>query len=156
EGDLVGALPEDARWHVEKDPGSAASVTPDAGTVRFDYRLRAGERRSQFVALVTDVEGIPAATTSLHFAARSGKPMRVWVQFRANAGGGVRWTRSVFVDSSARDVRLPLAALVPVDRQPGGGVDPGSVGSLLFVVDLTNAVPGDAGALELSRIRFVR
>jgi hypothetical protein len=82
--------------------------------------------------------------------------MRVSVQLRFEQGGGERWGRSVYLESGSRTVAVRADELVPLDRQRGAMPDPATARSLLFVVDLTNARPGDAGAVRFSRLTFER
>lgn len=145
----------DLSWHVEKDQGSSASIAPSGNQVRFDYRLRPGERASQFAALVADLNA-PASFHQIAFVVRAQKPMRVSVQLRYPASGGGRWAHSVFVDARPREIVVPVDRLLPADRQAFSRPASSGAGSLLFVVDLTNAVPGDVGLLDISEVRFIR
>jgi hypothetical protein len=60
----------------------------------------------------------------------------------------------VYVDSTPRDVVVPVNELLPVDRQGGPAPSATTATSLLFVVDLTNAVPGSANTIRISRAGF--
>ena len=83
--------------------------------------------------------------------------MRVSVQLRYPGSGGGRWRRSVFVDEgSATDIDVPVAGLRPADNQSSGVPEDSGAVTLLFVIDLTNARPGDAGRFEISGLRFLR
>jgi hypothetical protein len=82
--------------------------------------------------------------------------MRVSVQLRYPEKGGARWAHSVFIDESTRQVVVPIGRLAPADRQAGPAPDPSGAASLLFVVDLTNALPGDAGSFEIGGVRLGR
>jgi hypothetical protein len=142
-------------WRIEKDEGSEGSVkATEQGSAEFVYRLREGVRASQFVALVTDVSELPAFD-ALSFSVHSAAPRRVSVQLRfANDEQG-RWGKSVYADPGARVVTIPVEqfrrAEGPETRPPLRRVT-----SLLFVVDLTNARPGDAGTIEVADVRLVR
>jgi len=134
---------------LEKDPGSIASVSSDGGGWIVKYRLRPGERASQYVAIAVPLPQARPAFDAVVFDARSSAPMRVSVQLRFDDLGGARWAHSVYVSPERRRITVPLERLVSVDRvfqQPRFV----SASSLLFVVDLTNAQPGGEGQFEVS------
>jgi hypothetical protein len=154
--DLVVPLGADASWHVEKDPGSAAATTAEAGGVRLEYTLDAGSRHSQFAAAVTDFQDRGLSFRALTFSVAAARPARVSVQLRYASGGGERWAHSVYADSTPRTARVSIDRLAPVDLQRGPAPDPSTARSLLFVIDLTNARPGDSNSIRISDVRFVR
>jgi hypothetical protein len=142
-------------WHVEKDPASTATLAPSGDTRRLDYRLMAEGRASQFVALAADL-GAHETFGRVAFSGRASGAMRVSVQLRYPASGGGRWGKSVFLDTALREVVVPVDRLRALDRQERPAGDAAAAGTLLFVVDLTNARPGDSGAFEISDLRFTR
>lgn len=148
------ALPPQVAWHVEKDRRSSGSVVVSAAEVAFYYRLRGPGRGSQFAAAVADLQGSAPASGAITFSATSVRPARISVQLRYGKSGGERWARSVYVDSSTRDVSVPITGMRPADRQTGAPPPATTAVSLLFVVDLTNALPGAANTVRLSRIGF--
>lgn len=140
-------------WHVEKDARSTAAVNADGGAIGFDYRLAAGERQSQFVALVTHLADLQPFD-AVRFTGRADAPCRVSVQLRFAEDGEQRWIKSVYLDSSERDVVVRVADLVAADgsaQRP----DVRRATSLLFVVDLTNARPGTGGRVTVVQPRLV-
>jgi hypothetical protein len=141
-------------WHVEKDRGSTGSVVASVPEVAFYYRLRGPSRGSQFVAAVADLQGRAPAAGAITFTAQAVRPARVSVQLRYRGGGGQRWGRSVYLDSTPRDVVVPVNELLPADRQTGPPPSATAATSLLFVVDLTNALPGSANTIRISRAGF--
>jgi hypothetical protein len=147
-------FPADMPWHVEKDSASTATVTASARDVpanaAFQYQLREGGRASQFVALVADLQGRSRSFRILTFIGQAARPARVSVQLRYPNGGGERWARSVYLDSQPRTINVSLDDMVPADRQTGPAPDPLSATSLLFVVDLTNALPGTANTIRIA------
>jgi hypothetical protein len=149
-------LPLDTSWHVESDRGSTGSVVPSATEVAFYYRLRSGARRSQFAALVADIQGRGNGFDRLRFTAQAGRPVRISVQIRALDRGGLRWGRSIYLDTTPRDFTIALGAMLPADRQTSPAPPLASAASLLFVADLTNARPGDANAIRISNAGFGR
>jgi hypothetical protein len=145
----------EARWRIEKDEGSVGTIRVDEQSreVTFEYRLREGPRVSQFAALVTDLPADLPAFDAVRFAARAAAPRRVSVQLRFGRGGEARWARSVYVDATSR----PLSAAIRDFRRADGPSDMPDLRratSLLFVVDLTNANPGDQGVITLRDIGF--
>ncbi len=149
-------LPSGVSWHVEKDRGSTGSVVHGAGEVSFFYKLRGPGRGSQYAAAVADLQGRVPAATEIGFSATSVRPSRLSVQLRYRRGGGVRWRQSVYVDATPRAIRVPVAAMLPADRQSGPPPDGAAAMSLLFVVDLTNALPGAANTVRISGVGFGR
>jgi hypothetical protein len=144
-------LPDDG-WHTETSSGSRGSVSPDDGVVRFTYELAAGDPASQFAALVHDLRQHPEFS-EIAFRASASQPARVSTQLRYAQDGQQRWRRSFYVDQNEREVRIPVARLRPAE---GPGQQPSSsrATSLLLVVDLTNAVPGARGRLNVSHVRL--
>jgi hypothetical protein len=153
EGPVV-RLPPGAQWHSERDSRSVARVMSAPGEVTLDYTLGAGGRNSQFAAAVADIRSHAPKFASILFSATATRPGRISVQLRY--GGEVRWARSVYVDATSRDGRVPVDRLVPVDLQKGPAPDTTTADSLLFVADLTNARPGDANTIRISNLRFSR
>ena len=154
--DVVVPLGADASWHVEKDPESKAATASVAGEVRLDYTLAGGDRHSQFAAAVTDLPQGGPGFRAMTFSVSAARPARVSVQLRYPGGGGQRWAHSVYTDSTSRVARVSLEQLVPVDLQRGPAPDPSTARSLLFVVDLTNARPGDSNSIQISDLKFVK
>jgi hypothetical protein len=147
----------EARWRIEKDEGSAGTFRVDdrSGEVTFEYRLREGPRVSQFAALVTDLPADLPVFDAVSFAARSATPRRVSVQLRFGPDGQARWARSVYVDANSRSLSAAIRDFRRADGPPDLP-DPRRATSLLFVVDLTNANPGDRGEITLRDVGFSR
>ena len=147
---VVRPLPQ-LSWRIEKDEGSQGRLrTNEAGEAELSYKLREGARVSQFVALVTDVSGLPQFD-ALTFSVRSAAPRRISVQLRFSRDADARWGKSVFVDATTRVVTIPVEQLRRADGPPARPPVQRAT-SLLFVVDLTNAVPGDAGQMEIGGV----
>ena len=105
-------LPPGIAWHIEKDRGSSGSVVTSAAEAVFFYRLRGPSRTSQFAAAVAELQGRAPATGAVTFSASAVRPARLSVQLRY--AGGERWGRSVYLDSTPRD-------LVVTDRRDASG-----------------------------------
>ena len=119
-----------------------ATTTGAGEDVVLDYRLASGSRRSQFAAAVTDLQTVNSGATAIAPSIAAAHPARVSAQLRYPDRGGVRWAKSVYVDTERRERRIPIERMVPADFQPGHAPDPSTARPLLFVVDLTNARPG--------------
>jgi hypothetical protein len=134
---------------VEKDSRSTATLRSTADTRVLEYALKAGERASQYAAFAVPMPRVSAAFDAIAFTGRASGPMRVSVQLRFNDLGGSRWTHSVYLSPEPRAIVVPMSRLLPAD---GGSSTPevASASSILFVVDLTNASPGQSGRFEIS------
>ena len=144
-------------WHVEKDAASTAAFahpSPPDGPVEFRYRLGAGARDGQYGALAISVGSGLAGRARLAFRAVASQPMRLSVQARQPRSGN-RWQRSVYLDTNPRDVLIPFTGMSPM-AGAATPFDPALADTLLFVVDLTNAVPGTAGAVTISGVSLDR
>ena len=80
--------------------------------------------------------------------------MRVSVQLRF-APNGARWTKSVYLDTTEQEIALSVPAMVAADRPAGTLPDLSNAQSILFVVDLVNARPGDSGAFTITGLHAV-
>jgi hypothetical protein len=139
---------------IEKDPASTGTVTAVGGGFAVEYTLKSGDRASQFVAASLPMPpGSDAA--GLRFESRSSAPMRVSVQLRFDDQSKSRWARSVYVSPEGHQVVMPFSELVRAD----GATSPPpftSASSILFVVDLTNAQPGQSGSFEVRALSLVK
>ena len=140
---------------VEKDAESSATLGGESGSRVLKFRLRPGERVSQYAALAIPLAQDPPEFNQLAFTGKSSAPLRVSVQLRFEAAGGARWGHSVYMSPEAREIVIPLDRLVALDR-PGQPLPDRGATSLLFVVDLTNAAPGSEGEFEISSLRLAR
>ena len=143
-------------WRVEKSEDSEGSLNiDDGGGIAFSYRLRDGAPANQFAALVVDLPANVPQFGAVSFTARAAAPTRVSVQLRFAADGNARWRKSIYLDQMPRPVTVAVDSLHRVD----GPMERPAVGratSLLFVVDLVNARPGDAGKFDLRDVALTR
>ena len=139
-------------WRIERHPGSSGVVAGRPDGFELTYALQDGVRSSQFVAAAADVTLSRAAAVA--FSATADRPMRASVQFRFPAEGE-RWIKSVYLDQQARDVVLRIADMAPAERPDSKLPDLARAGSILFVVDLTNAKPGARGGFTVSGLRIL-
>jgi hypothetical protein len=146
-------LPLVSEWRVEKDPESSGRVSGAGDVISLEYRLRSGAAASQFAAAAADLRDT-APIRSLAFRGRATKPMRVSVQLRFAPDDG-RWMTSVYLDGEERDVVVPIEEMAPA----GGGASRvpqvATARSILFVVDLVNARPGETGSFTISGLRGI-
>jgi hypothetical protein len=132
-------------WRFEKDDSSSAIVRTRPYEAELEFRLGSEEGRSPFVALATDIERAAFSAIDLELAAN--QPMRVSVQVREGERG--RWGTSMYVDPAGSARRITLSRM----RRLAGPVeeisDSRQLTSILLVVDLTNAAPGQRGRLRV-------
>jgi hypothetical protein len=81
--------------------------------------------------------------------------MRVSVQVRFNGDASARWGRSVYLDATERPIVLDLKTF---RGTTGSAMTPplSQATSILFVVDLVNAVPGAEGSFTIKGVSFLR
>jgi hypothetical protein len=150
-------------WTIERDPQSTAAwrwipAAPGSpSTLEFTYQLRQGERASQFAAVVTQQVASIVNATRVSFRASADKPMRLSVQVRRpleRPGEGERWLRSIYVDSTPRDITVRFDDMRPVP--PAGTAHPplDKVHALLFVADTEHTPPGASGRVLIEALRF--
>lgn len=138
-------------WRVEHRAGSTGELDPREGGFVLRYELAPGDRESQYVAAASDLGGEPFS--GIYFEATANQPMRVSVQLRYLPDDH-RWTRSVYVDGTTRTIFVPVQ-----EMSPASGDSPAPAGlprSILFVVDLVNATPGQRGELTVTGLRVSR
>lgn len=143
-------LPADISWHVEKDRGSTASLVPGQSEVDFFYKLRGPGRGSQYAAAVADLQDRALPGSAIALTVTAIRPARLSLQLRYRRDGGARWGRSFYVDATPREIRIPIATLIPADQQSGPAPPLARATSLMLVADLTNALPGAANTIRIS------
>jgi hypothetical protein len=152
---LTTAATVDDRGSIEKDASSVARLTQDGRVWTLQYALGSGERAGQYVALSLPVPPTLADVKALRFNVHASSPSRMSVQLRFKTAPDARWTRSVYVAPQSGETTVLLTDLKPVDK--ASALPPLALAtSLLFVVDLTNAQPGQKGTLQISDVIFGR
>ncbi|MGH9408230.1 MAG: hypothetical protein ACRD1V_02100, partial [Vicinamibacterales bacterium] len=150
-----------SNWRTERAPGSIVALTPwsgpiagDDSSLRIDFTLAGGAPRGQYIAAVRDVPADVASFTRLAFRARANHPLRISVQVRDTSGQ--RWVRSAYVGRDLRDVAVDFADMRATSVTATPAAPLGRLRTILFVVDLTNALPSASGSVWLSDLRLER
>jgi hypothetical protein len=138
---------DEVDWIVESDPASHAEISVEDGTMSLQFALKRGERTSQYAAAVVPLTPPLPPYDRIFFTADANAPMRVSIQLRF--AQGERWFSSVYVEPDARRVILPVADLAHAGDRSAARPDFRQATSILFVVDLTNAVPGASGLVRI-------
>ena len=92
--------------------------------------------------------------TRLAFRAQASQAMRISVQAR-RPRSGERWQRSIYLDTSPREIIVPFEELRPVGTATAA-FDPSLVDTVLFVADTTNSLPGTTGTFSIGNLRVER
>jgi hypothetical protein len=149
-------------WTIERDPLSTAAwrwIPAAAGALELTYKLRERERASQFAAAVTQQVASIAAATRVSFRASADRPMRLSVQVRRpldRPGEGERWVRSIYVDSTPRDITVRFDDMRPVPPASDARPPLDKIHALLFAVDTEHTPPGASGRVLIEGLRFER
>jgi hypothetical protein len=151
-----------SEWTVEHSSASHAAVDAVkavSGTqLLFRYAISGGASSHPFAALATPTGPALAEHDRLTFTARANRPMRVSVQLRAHTTdpAGERWHRSVFVDTTPREISVWFDEMRPRGMTSTPKAPLHTVRSLLFVVDTVNTPAGTAGQMFLDDLRYER
>jgi len=151
EGVDAGGVAAPQAWRVEASAGSAGTVEAGEHEATVFFRLQPEGAASPFVALAIPLEAL-TRPDRLAFRGRADRPMRVSVQLRFTAAEA-RWARSVYLDAEEREVQVPIDNLRPA-ATAAARPPLSQATSLLFVVDLTNARPGDTGQFTIGHVAF--
>ncbi len=147
----VVRLPPDGDWVAEHHQATTATRTGNdqGNSLAFTF---ADTIVAQFAALVHPLDPVEAFE-EIRFIVRADRPRRLSVQVRLpGPGEGERWVRSVYADTTPREVRVRLDTFEPADRQTSRRPIAARLQSLLFVVDEPHTVPGSSGRLEISAV----
>ncbi len=147
-------------WTIEHSPRAqgALDVLPTVDGSELSMRFALGGTRTEgpYVA-VTMPAGPLAGYDRVSFKARAMRPMRLSVQLRAPAGvEGERWSRSVYLDETPRDVTVVFDRMTPRGETSSSRPDLARVDRVLFVVDTVHAAPGSNGQVWIDDVAFGR
>jgi hypothetical protein len=155
---VVGAVPGGERaaaWTIEAAPDATATVADDpAGGVRFEWRL--GGAAQTFAAMRLEAPADLRQFDSLLVRAAADRPMRVSLQVRVPGGDGQRWGRSLYLDGTAGEYRVPFMTMLPLGLVDDARPPLGELTAVLLVVDTVHAPPGSAGRITLAPLRLAR
>lgn len=140
-------------WQIDKAADAAGSVAPDAGALRWDFRLGPSAHTN---SSVTDYRPRDfSAASGLAFRVRASGRFRFDVQVRVRDGDRIRiWRRSQRAGPEWADAYLPFAALRTYDGL-GGRPDLAQVVAVYFVVETAHLPNGTAGSLWVDDLGLV-
>jgi hypothetical protein len=140
-------------WRVEKDGASTADASSTASDVRLQYALGEGAPRNQFAAAAAPAPATLAAARGITFTVQAQAPVRFSVEIRGAADH--RWHRSVYADATPRQVTVAFDDMRPVEPNADPHPDLSHAEAILFLVGVSNTVPGSSGTLSLSDVSLI-
>jgi hypothetical protein len=151
----------EARWTIEKDPSSDASIgqSKEAGSaaVTLSFELGPDRQASPYAAGATPMIADLRTASRLAFRLTADRPMRVSIQLRERTTDpDRRWRRSVYADQQPRTVVIPLSEFRPVEPGRHDPLDPARIATLLVVVDTVNAHAGSVGNVTIDQLHLER
>ena len=152
---------EKGSWSLEKDATTGASI--ESGTAPWGgrgllliYTLGQGMPRGQYAAAAAALDPTKLPDWDrVRFRAAGDRDMRLSVQVRDPATGR-RWRRSVFLSNEPREAVVRLDEMSFAEPVLAGRPPRRKLDTLLFVVDTTNARPGDRGRVWVGDIDLER
>jgi hypothetical protein len=148
-------------WRAEASPDSQSALhvgqlSDETPALEWRFTVAAGARRNQYAAIRFPVEsGRLAQFDRLQLRAVTDRPRRVWAQLRSDQHG-LRWGRTVYLDSSLRGLDLPFAEFRSMGAGQTGPLPLNQIDSVLLVVDTLNSHPGAAGAIWMPDLWLAR
>jgi len=144
-------------WAVEKSEKSMGEfeviAAVDGTQISWRFALGGTKGGAPYVALRVPPAPQLAAASRLALSVRAATPMRFSVQLRRP--DGQRWTRSVYVDETLREVVVPFAEFRAAGGGTAGPPPLDQVDALLLVVDSVNTALGRGGQIWLDDLRLV-
>ena len=148
-------------WVIETSAAARGALdeVPAVGGTQLSLRYALGgtAASSPFAAFVMPAGPALSEYDRLMFRAWANRPMRLSVQLREPEGeAGERWHRSVYLDSTPRDVTVYFDDMVPrgVTSRPRPIL--ADVRSVLFVVDTVNTPLGGNGTIWMDDVKYAR
>ena len=154
-----GPAPDWTVEHSRPSQGALDVVKAVTGTqLLLRYALSGPVSSHPYAALVVPAGSALASHDRLTFKAHASRPMRVSVQVRTPSvdPAGERWHRSVFVDTTPREISVWFDDMKPRGTTSTPTPPLEKVGWILFVVDTVNTAPGTAGQFFLDDVRYER
>jgi hypothetical protein len=151
----VAGSGEPGGWIVEaaSDATGQMSAAADGG-ITFTWTL--GPAAQSYAAIQRAAPPHLREFDSVVVRGTADAPRRLWLQLRAPAGAGQRWGRSIYLDATPRDTRVPFATLLPMGDASTARPALSDVTALLVVVDTVYAAPGSGGRVTLQELRLAR
>ncbi len=149
-------------WTVEHSTSSQAAVDVAKavkGTqIMLRYAIAGPLSEHPYAALAAPPGPALPSYDRLTFTASADRPMRMSVQLRAPGDdpAGQRWHRSVFVDTTPREITVFFDELVPRGATKTTRPPLAEVQWVLFVVDTVNTPSGTAGRVFVDDVRYER
>jgi hypothetical protein len=149
-------------WAVEHSAESNAAVdvvkAVEGTQLLLRYAVSGGPASHPFAALAAPAGPALPDHDRITFRARASRPMRLSVQLRAPGSdpAGERWHRSVFVDTTPRDISVFFDDMTPRGATSTPRPVLANVRTILFVVDTVNTPAGTAGQLLVDEVRYER
>jgi hypothetical protein len=150
-----------ASWTIEHSSASegAVDVVPAVDGERqalFRFALSGTPTSFPYVAMVIPNASGLSQYDRLTFRIRAERPMRVSVQLRQQGKDAERWHRSVYADSTPRDVTVFFDEMRSRGEDAPRRLPLQDVGSILFVVDSVNTKVGTSGQVMIDQVRYGR
>jgi hypothetical protein len=141
---------------VEKNDESMGDVSVHSGRLLFRYGLGGSPSEAPWVALGLRSGPKLPQYDRVTFTARADVPTRLWVALWMPVPTGNRyWRRSVYIDSTERELSVRFSDLRPVADAPA--TPPlAEIQSVMYIVDQTNTSLGGSGRVWIDNIRYGR
>lgn len=149
DGSALAASPPLA-WRGEKDTSSTAEVAALENGVRLRYRMGPGAPHDQFAAAAAQPPSNLGAARGLAFTVQAEGPVRFSVEIRAR--GDRRWQRSIYADTTPRDVVVSFDEMRPIAPNTDPHPDIAAADAVLLLVGISNTPPGAGGQLSFSDV----
>lgn len=148
-------------WTIETSAASrgALDVVKAVGGTQLSLRYALGGAASSdpFTAFVMPAGSELSGYDRLMFTARTNRPMRLSVRLREpGREAGERWHRSVYLDSTPRDITVYFDDKTPRGVTSGPQSTLANVQSILFVVDTVNTPLGGSGTIWIDDVKYAR
>lgn len=149
------------RWGIEKNSDSLGDANVVQGAregkrVLFRYALGGSPSDSPWVALGMRSGPGLARFDRVMFTARTDVPTRLWVTlWMPVPTGNVYWHRSVYLDSTEREISVRFADMRPVADAPATP-SLADVQSIMFMVDQVHTPIGGSGRVWIDGIKYAR
>ena len=140
--------------HSRMSSGAFDVVRAVGGTqIAFRYALGGSMSEGPYAALSMPAGPALAASDRIMFTAHADRPMRISLQIRTG-GAGERWRRSVYLDSTPRDVSVFFDDMTPVGMTTTRRPPLDKMNTVLWVIDTVNSRPGTNGQIWIDDVKY--